>query len=95
VAKVIRQKGRIRKTLRDDTLPLSRENFLILGVGLAVIALGYLAMIQGSVEGFLPLVAAPVLLVAGYCVIMPIGILYRKRQTKSEDASSQPLPHQG
>ena len=43
-----------------------------------VIIAGYLAMLEGSVEGFLPLVAAPILLVLGYCVIIPIGILYRK-----------------
>jgi hypothetical protein len=35
-------------------------------------------MLEGSVEGVLPTVVAPILLVLGYCVIIPIGILYRK-----------------
>ena len=78
MAKQVKQKGKIRKGLRDDILPLERENFMILGLGLLVIAAGYLAMLEGSVEGFLPLVAAPILLVLGYCVIIPLGILYRK-----------------
>ena len=39
-------------------------------------------MLEGSVEGFLPLVLSPILLVAGYCVVIPIGIMYRKRAPK-------------
>ncbi|MEW6510697.1 MAG: hypothetical protein AB1428_07015 [Bacteroidota bacterium] len=66
------------KSFHNEHLPLARENFLIIGAGLLVIITGYLAMLQGSVEGFLPLVAAPILLVLGYCVIIPIGILYRR-----------------
>jgi hypothetical protein len=77
VAKSIKTK--VRKPLRVTTLPLERQNFIILGIGLLVIAAGYAAMLEGSVEGFLPLVASPILLVLGYCVIIPIGILYRKR----------------
>jgi hypothetical protein len=53
-------------------------NFKIIGVGIVVIILGYLALSEGAVEGFLPLTVAPVLLVIGYCVILPIGIVYRK-----------------
>jgi hypothetical protein len=77
VAKPIRKDSR-RKLIKDDRLPLSRENFIIIGVGILVIIGGYLAMLAGSVEGFLSLVLAPLLLVAGYCVIIPFGILYRK-----------------
>lgn len=51
---------------------------MIMGIGIVVIAAGYLAMLEGSVEGFLPLVVAPILLVLGYCVIVPFGILYKK-----------------
>lgn len=69
---------------REEEFPLRRENFIILGIGLVVILLGYAAMLEGSVEGFLPLTVAPILLVLGYCVIFPIGILYRKGQ-RAED----------
>ena len=86
MAKQVKQKGKIRKGLKDDLLPLGRENFLILGLGLLVIAAGYLAMLEGSVEGFLPLVVAPLLLVLGYCVIIPLGILYKKSLFTKNDA---------
>ena len=91
MAKPIRKKeSPRRRTTREEHLPLGRENFIILGIGLAVIILGYLAMIEGSVEGFLPLVVAPILLVLGYCVIIPIGIMYRKnRSVAATDAARQ------
>jgi hypothetical protein len=83
VAKPIKAKG--RKTIRETSLPLGRQNFIILGIGLLVILVGYVAMYNQPVEGFLPLVVSPVLLVLGYCVIIPVGILYRKRRKDVEE----------
>jgi hypothetical protein len=77
VAKAIR-KERIRKGAKEDRLPLEPLNFKIMGAGVAIIVLGYLALSEGSVEGFLPLTVAPILLVLGYCVVLPLGIIYRK-----------------
>lgn len=86
MAKAIRRKEKRRRSLKDQVFPLSRENFIIIGVGLLVIAAGYVAMLEGSVEGFLPLVVAPILLVLGYCVIIPLGILYRKSYFRRKDS---------
>lgn len=87
MAKPIRKKDLQRRRLsKDDILPLGKENFRIIGIGLLVIVGGYLAMLEGSVEGFLPLVLAPILLVAGYCVIVPIGIMYRKKEPSTPPA---------
>ena len=83
MAKPIRKKDARRKSFKDDVLPLAKENFVIIGIGLLVILGGYLAMLEGSVEGFLPLVVAPILLVIGYCVIIPLGILYKRPYMKS------------
>jgi len=83
MAKAIKKKDVRRKRASELKLPLSKENFLILGAGILIIILGYLALLENSVEGFLPLVVSPVLLILGYCVVIPIGILYRKpRETK-------------
>jgi len=86
VAKAIRRKEKRRRSLKEQVFPLSGENFIIIGVGLLVIAAGYVAMLEGSVEGFLPLVVAPILLVLGYCVIIPLGILYRKSYFRRKDS---------
>ena len=78
MAKPVRKSSARRKSSKEEKLPLGKQNFAIIGVGLVVIIGGYLAMLEGSVEGFLPLVVAPILLVLGYCVIIPFGILYKK-----------------
>ena len=66
-------------------LPFTKRNYQILGLGLLVIIMGYAALSQSPWDGTMPLVVAPILLVLGYCVVVPFGILYR---SKSEQ---QPL----
>jgi hypothetical protein len=79
VAKVISKKRSSRlKSLSEGNIPFTRTNYTIMGVGLAVIVAGYLAMWGQPIEGALPLVVSPLLLIIGYCVIVPLGILYRK-----------------
>lgn len=93
VAKPIRKKDARRKGVREERLPLAKQNFMIIGVGLLFIVLGYLAMLEGSVEGFLPVVVAPILLVLGYCVVIPIGILYKKSNLSTDKGDSAPVGH--
>jgi len=88
VAKPVRKKEQKRKSFHHDPLPLARENYYILCAGIVVIIAGYLAMLEGSVEGFLPLVLSPLLLVSGYCVLIPLGIMYRKSEKKDQSAET-------
>ncbi len=87
MAKPVHKRDMKRKHARVTHMPLGRQNFLIMGVGLLVILAGYLTMLTGSVEGFLPIVVAPILLVVGYCVLIPFGIIYRP--SKKVDASGE------
>ena len=88
MAKAIKKREAKRKSQRDEHLPLTKHNFMIMGIGLLVILAGYLAMLEGSVEGFLPLVVAPILLVVGYCIIIPLGILYKKSYSGANESNS-------
>ncbi len=92
MAKPIRKKEARKRS--ESILPLSRQNFMIIGAGLVVIVGGYLAMLEGSVEGFLPLVLSPILLVLGYCVIIPIGILYRRPELRHPEQPPAEAPRQ-
>lgn len=56
---------------KSEGLPFTKKNYLIFLVGLLVIVIGYVALGQGSIT------LAPILLVLGYCVIIPVAILYR------------------
>lgn len=87
MAKIVKKVDTKRKTKKDEKLPLGRQNFLIIGVGVSVIIVGYLALARGPIEGFLPLVLAPILLVLGYCVIIPLGILYRKSYLREANST--------
>ena len=78
-----------KKYKKDEVLPFERQNYLIMAAGLVVIVVGYGALSGDTVEGFFPLVLAPILLVLGYCVIIPIGILYR-RKSKEPSVGSVP-----
>jgi hypothetical protein len=49
------------------------RNNVLLGLGLAALAAGYVALSRGSTT------VAPVLLVVGYCVFIPASLLIRDR----------------
>jgi hypothetical protein len=70
-----RKKATRQKT---DTFAFTRKNYLTLLAGLVVISLGFITLRMGSIT------LAPLLLVLGYCVIIPIGILLRPKTTKQE-----------
>ena len=72
--------------LRGD-LPFTRKNWSLAIVGLAAIVLGYVFLRIPPAEGFLSLTLAPVLLVVGYCVLIPMAILVRDQSAdKGEEA---------
>lgn len=50
-------------------LPFGKRNYLAFVIGLVVIAAGFIFLAAGDT------VLAPILLVAGYCVIIPVAIL--------------------
>ncbi len=77
-----RQKLQKKKAKVEEALPLTKDNYVILATGVAVIVIGFILMAAGGVEGFTSLVLAPILLVVGYCVIIPLSILYKKREKK-------------
>lgn len=76
-------KSKMSKKL-EIIFPFEKINYIIIGSGLAVIIAGYIALSVPTVEGFYPLVFAPILLVLGYCVIIPVGIMYRKREKPAQ-----------
>lgn len=63
-----------RKAIESDLgFNWGMANSLLLGLGLAVVVLGYFALSRGSIT------LAPVLLVVGYVVLIPSSLLLRRR----------------
>ncbi|MFA5404195.1 MAG: hypothetical protein WC358_04610 [Ignavibacteria bacterium] len=65
-------------------IALTKKNYMIIGLGILLIVIGYILMAANSVDGFLPTVVAPILLVAGYCVVIPLGILLKDKTVAEE-----------
>ncbi|MGB2868001.1 MAG: hypothetical protein WBD36_06100 [Bacteroidota bacterium] len=82
------RKATSKRKSGGDHLPFTETNYQILGLGILLIILGYVALSQSPWDGTMPLVVAPILLVLGYCVVIPIGILYRK---KAEAETTSPV----
>jgi predicted Co/Zn/Cd cation transporter (cation efflux family) len=85
MAKAIKQK----RQKKLGIFPFERHNYVVIGLGLLSILAGYIALLEKTVEGFMPLYVAPILLVLGYCVLIPIGILVRKREVRLEAPPEQ------
>ena len=66
-----------------------RNNYILLVIGIIVIIVGFIFLASGS------LTLAPILLVAGYCVIIPLAILLKfgsAAAPKKEETQPQPTP---
>lgn len=72
-----------RRTKGDSVFPFDAANYFILGFGLVTILVGYILLARSDVRGFTPLVLSPILLVLGYCILIPFGIMYRKKQSSA------------
>ena len=70
---------RQKKELSHLHFAMTSKNYVIIGIGIVIIVVGYLLMSENSVSGFLPTVIAPVLLIFGYCVVVPAGILFNDK----------------
>jgi hypothetical protein len=61
------------------------RNLIVLAVGVGLIAAGFVYLARGSIT------LAPILLVAGYCVAIPVGIIMgvpRDGRARGEGANS-------
>ena len=74
-----KKKFRGKRAGQVQSLPFRRENYLIFTLGLVIIVFGFIALAQPPWDSFFSLTLAPILLVVGYCVVIPIAILYKKR----------------
>ncbi len=68
----------VKRAKSQDGIDLGRNNYLTLGIGILVIIVGFIFL------GFGDITIAPILLVLGYCVVIPLGILLPKGKTEGE-----------
>ena len=71
-----KKKGKIKEPKESPTEALakvefSRKNTMLFGIGLLLVALGFILLATGDI------VVAPILLIVGYLVFFPLGILLK------------------
>ena len=55
-------------------------NYKLLGITILVLIIGYILLGQGPVQNHISWSIAPIILITGYCVLVPITILYKDKQ---------------
>jgi len=74
-----KQEQKKRRGMPVQTPRFHLVNWLLLLAGAALIGLGFWRLWRGSVT------LAPILLVAGYCVVVPLGLLLRPKRREDHD----------
>ena len=61
----------------------AKNNYIVLGIGIFLVILGFIIMGTGDIT------ISPILLVLGYCVAIPIGILLPPKRTNKSGSSAK------
>ena len=80
MAKQIQKDKVAKKTKRDESLSLEPINYQIILAGVVIIVAGYFALSAQPWDNPIALNVAPILLVFGYCVVIPFGIIFRRKK---------------
>ena len=59
-----------KKTARPQ-IALGKKNYIIMAAGLLTVIVGFITLARGSIT------LAPLLLVLGYCVLIPVSLLVK------------------
>lgn len=57
-----------------EKIKFGKINYLLLLFGIVAIVIGYLTLSKGSIT------TAPILLVLGYCILIPFGLIIREKK---------------
>ena len=60
--------------------PFNKTNYVIFGIGIVSIIIGYLLIASNSVDSYMSTRIGPVILFVGYCLIIPFSIFYHGKK---------------
>ena len=88
-ATVPAQRQRTTKTkgssgVRPFNMPFEQKNIVFILIGIGVVTLGYVIMGMSETMGFMALDVSPIVLLLGYLVVIPLGIMYGARRKKAD-----------
>jgi hypothetical protein len=77
-------KPKIERFREKTVLPFTKKNYILFAIGIFFIIIGYITLGYGSIT------LAPILLVLGYCVIIPIAIIINGGREKLKEPAGKP-----
>ena len=93
MGKQIKKQSRLRKVKSESPFKnyWEKSNYLLLGLGLIVLVIGFYLMTFGPWDNPVSLSLSPVVLLIAYLVIFPLSILHKKKKTNgtTEDVPSK------
>ena len=63
---------------KEPIWPFNKFNYLIFGIGVLTIIVGYVLMSTGVVNSFQSIRLSPFLLFIGYVILIPLSIFFKK-----------------
>lgn len=75
-------KKRTIKIRSKFSIPLGEKNFKVFGIGIIVLVLGFYVMTFKPWDSIFALVISPIILLFGYFVVFPFGILKKFKNDK-------------
>lgn len=93
-AKAAKAKKTAEPDHEDLGWPFGPKNYIAFAIAMAVIIIGYLCLAYGTdqappdptQESFVSITLAPILLVLGYCVLVPVSLLIRDKSQNNSEA---------
>jgi membrane protein YdbS with pleckstrin-like domain len=79
---MVKDKKKKKRTAKP--LGLVKVNYLVFALAVATLIIGYYFLSQGPADSTASLTIAPIVLVIGYCVLVPLAIFWRPRARQSE-----------
>ena len=85
MSKLFHNKDNDSNTSVFESWNFSAPNYVLFGIGLALIIVGYLIMATGEVNSFQSLTLAPIMLFIGYIIVIPAALIYRGKSPEVEE----------
>jgi hypothetical protein len=79
--------------VRPFNMPFEQKNIIFILIGIGVITLGYIIMGTSETMGFMALDVSPIVLLIGYLLVIPMGIMYGAHRKKVQ-ALAEEVPVQ-
>jgi len=84
MSKLFHNKDNDSNTSVFESWNFSAPNYVLFGIGVALIIVGYLIMATGEVNSFQSLTLAPIMLFIGYIIVIPAALIYREKSPEVE-----------